>query len=409
MSRALVFIGAAVILLHVAASSAEETPLPSADAFAAWLDEFRTEARGRGVSETTLDRALSGLEPLERVIELDRRQPEFTQTFWSYLDKRVTPERIERGRELLGRHAGLLERVHRRYGVQPRFLVAFWGMESNYGEFTGEMPLVASLATLAFDRRRSRFFREQLIAALQLIDRGHIPVDAAGSWAGAMGQPQFIPTTYREHAADGDGDGRVDLWNSLADVFASASNFLAKSGWQGNRTWGREVSLPDGFDLELTGLDVEKKLAEWQRLGVRRFDGRDLPRVDITASLVLPAGHRGPAFLVYRNFRTTLVWNRSILYAIAVGHLADRLTGGGPLLTPPPADDSPLSREEVIEIQRHLGDAGFYRGDLDGIAGSGTRAAVKAFQRAESLPADGHVDSRLLDRLRRANGKDTQQ
>lgn len=388
----------AALLVAVQAQAQEEPARPD---FAAWLQGVKQEAIKRGVGAETAEKALANVTIVERVVELDRRQPEFTQTFWSYLNRRVTPERIKRGRELLAKHRGLFARIQSQYGVQPRFLVAFWGMESNFGDYTGKMPLVASIATLAYDRRRSRFFREQLIAALQIMDRGDIPFDAMGSWAGAMGQTQFIPTTYRDFAVDGDGDRRVDLWKSLPDVFASSSNYLSRSGWQGNRTWGREVRLPKNFDLDLAGLRRRKPLSEWQRLGVRRFDGRNLPKVQIDASVVLPAGHKGPAFLVYKNYRTILVWNRSILYAIAVGHLADRIAGMPTFRTRPPANDRPLSRDQVIEIQQYLIGAGYYQGGADGIAGSGTRAAIRAYQRAERLPADGHLDISLLDALRR--------
>lgn len=369
--------------------------------FALWATEFKAEAVNRGVRATTVERAFEGIALVERVIQLDRRQPEFTQTFWGYVDRRVTEKRIKRGAELLIQHRDLLARIHKKYGVQPRFLVAFWGMETNFGDYTGKMPVIASLATLAFDRRRARFFREQLIAALQLMDKGHIPMDAQGSWAGAMGQAQFIPTTYRRFAVDGDGDTRSNMWESLPDVFASASNYLSKSGWDGKRTWGREVSLPKNFDLELAGQHIRKPLSEWQRLGIRRFDGRSLPAVAIDASLILPAGRKGPAFLVYQNYRTILVWNRSVLYAIAVGHLADRIVGRSRFLTPRPVVDKPLRRNEILEIQRRLIDAGLYLGKADGIAGTGTRRAVKAFQRSARLPPDGHLDVSLLEALRR--------
>lgn len=374
--------------------------VPPTPEFTQWLVAFKQEAVRRGIRAETVEKAMEGVRLIERVIELDRRQPEFTQTFWGYLLRVVSPERIARGRELLARHGAILKRIQSKFGVQPRFLVAFWGMETNYGQYTGKMPVVGSLVTLAYDRRRSRFFREQLIAALQIMDRGDIPLDAVGSWAGAMGQAQFIPTTYRDNAVDGDGDGKSDMWNSLPDVFASASNYLSRAGWQPGRTWGREVQLPKGFDLSLSGLGTKKKLADWQAIGVRRMGGRDLPKVDIQASLLLPNGHKGPAFLVYKNFRTILVWNRSILYAMAVGHLADRLVGGGPFLTPVPPNERPLARDEVIEIQQLLALGGYYDGPVDGIAGSGTRRAARAFQQATSRPADGHLDTDLLAALR---------
>ncbi|MGF1640278.1 MAG: lytic murein transglycosylase [Rhodospirillales bacterium] len=373
--------------------------------FEAWVAGFRDEALARGIGPETFDRAFAGVQPIERVIELDRRQPEFVETFWGYLDKRVTPARIERGRVELARHRPLLEAIARRYGVQPRFLVALWGLESNFGDFTGTFPAVAAVATLAFDERRSVFFRQQLLALLQIVASDDVPVSAQSSWAGAMGQPQFIPTTYRDFAVDFDGNGRRDLWRDLGDVFASAANYLAASGWQDNRTWGREVRLPAGFDLSLSGLEIRKPLAEWQRLGVRDAGGRDLPAVDVNGSIVLPGGATGgPALMVYDNFRTIMTWNRSILYAVSVGHFADRLEGKGPFVTPRPARDVQLSRAEVIEIQSLLETLGLDPGVADGIVGPQTRSAIRTFQVQKRLPADGFPTIGLLERLRSAAG-----
>ena len=371
-----------------------------AEDFSSWLEDFRQEARTKGISEATLHAALDDLQPIPRVIELDRKQPEFTQTFWRYLDARVTEDRVERGRMLRELHTELLDSIAREYGVQPRFLVAFWGLETNFGDYLGSFPVIGSLATLAHDPRRSDFFRTELLAALSIIDEGHIPVnEMVGSWAGAMGQPQFMPSTFVRFAVDGDGDGRRDIWHSLPDVFASAANFLSKSGWQGDRNWGREVKLPPDFALELAGLEVEKSLVAWQVLGVRKINGDDLPRVNIKASVVLPAGHAGPAFLVYNNYRTTLQWNRSDLYAIAVGHLADRIAGKEALATARPVSEQRLSRNQVEKIQELLTAQGFDPGPIDGVVGSQTRQAIKEFQRMAKLPADGHPTPELLEEL----------
>lgn len=385
--------------ITAAAEPVVVTP-PSAEEFQAWLDGFKATAKGRGISQATLDNALSGTSFISRVIELDRRQPEFTMTFWQYIGKTISDKRIARGREMLKTHAKLLQRVEDKYGVPPRFLVAFWGLESNFGDYTGSFSLIGSLATLAFDARRSKFFTEQLLAALEVIDRGDIDPDVKSSWAGAMGNTQFIPTTYRAYAIDFDGDGRRDLWRSLPDVFASSANYLSQAGWRKEETWGREVRLPKSFDYGLNGLGKKLKLKEWQAMGVRRADGRDLPVADFDASLILPAGADGPAFLVYQNYRTILVWNRSILYALAVGHLADRLIGAPPLVAKKPSNDKALSRSDMKDIQRLLGQKGFDAGTPDGIAGSMTRGAIKAYQQSKGLPADGHPDSRLLDDLR---------
>ena len=390
--------------IRPASASVEPVTPPSAAEFQAWLDSFKTTAAARGISAATLDRALADASYITRVIELDRRQPEFTMTFWQYYEKTISDKRIARGRELLKTHAALLNKVEAQYGVPPRFLVAFWGLESNFGDYTGTFPLIGSLATLAFDPRRSKFFSEQLMAALEIIDRGDIPADVKASWAGAMGNTQFIPSTYRAYAIDFDGDGRRDLWRSLPDVFASSAHFLSKSGWRPDETWGREVRLPKGFDFALSGLDKNLKLKEWQAKGVRRADGRDLPAVDIDAALVLPVGADGPAFLVYGNYKTILVWNRSILYALAVGHLADRLVGKGPLVAKKPSNDKALSRSDMREIQRLLAEKGFDAGGQDGIAGAKTRRAIKGYQAREGLAPDGYPDSRLLDHLRGNGG-----
>jgi membrane-bound lytic murein transglycosylase B len=368
-------------------------------AFQEWLYSFRLEAKNQGIQQRTLDATLAGLSLNPRIIELDRRQPEFTQTFWRYLSRRVSPDRIRRGRELLQKHGALLKRIEKRYGVPPRFLVSFWGLESNFGDYTGKMSVIRSIATLAYNPRRRRFFTGELISALRIIERGDMAPTVKGSWAGAMGQTQFMPSTYLRYAVDGDGDGRRDLWGSLADIFSSSSNFLAKVGWKREQTWGREVRLPAGFKFELSGLKNRRPLSEWQTLGIRRTDGRNLPTIDVKAALVLPAGYKGPAFLVYRNFRTIMIWNRSIYYAIAVGRLADRIIGMGALTAKPPADDVPLSRAQVKTMQQRLTALGLDVGVADGVVGSKTRQAIKSFQRLAKMPPDGYPTLGLIEAL----------
>ncbi len=373
--------------------------------FDAWLDGLRREALAAGISSQTLDAALTGLTPVERVIELDRRQPEFTQTFWTYLANVITEERVAQGRAQLARHDKLLRRVYAEYGVPPRYLIAFWGLESAFGRYTGKLPVVASLATLAHDRRRSAFFRAQLLDTLKIIDAGYIPLEKMkGSWAGAMGQLQFMPTTFLNYAVDADGDGRRDLWASYPDIFASAANYLSQIGWRSRETWGREVRLPENFDFDLAHMEVRKTVSAWRALGVRRADGSRLPRSKVEGSIILPAGHRGPAFLVYQNFRKILIWNRSTLYALAVGYLADRLEGRGELVAQPPPGERPLKRAEVIELQTLLTTLGYNPGTPDGIAGTRTRAAIRAYQKRASLPADGHPSAELLKALRQKSG-----
>lgn len=367
--------------------------------FPTWLGQFKEQAARSGISKKTLDSTLEGLEPNKRVLELDRRQPEFSLTFWKYLNNSISEKRIKRGRDLLKKHAALFNKVHAKYGVQPRFLVAFWGLETNFGDYTGSFPLIQSLATLSHDERRSEFFTKQLMSALQIMDRGDIPYDVKASWAGAMGYCQFMPTTYQAYAVDGDGDGQRNMWKNLPDVFYSAANFLSESGWQPGETWGREVKLPQGFDLDQTGLGGKKDLSEWARLGVVNIDGKSLPQADIKGSILLPAGYKGPAFVVYENFRTILDWNRSNFYAIAVGHLADRLVWKGPLQTPQ-RKEIPLSRAQTIQIQDRLNALGYDVGKPDGIAGSRTRKAIKAFQKTKGLPADGYPNVELLGLLK---------
>ena len=369
--------------------------------FEQWLSEFRSEAQSRGISNATLDQALGNLQIRERVLELDRSQPEFVQTFTRYTNLRISAEQIARGQGLLQQHRELLSQVQRRYGVQPQYLVSFWALESNYGNATGGFSVVEALATLAFDPRRAAFFRQELFTALEIIDAGHITAARmTGSWAGAMGQLQFMPSTFASYAVDGDGDGHIDIWNSLPDVFYSAANFLSSSGWRGDERWGREVLLPANFDFSLSGTEVRKSVNDWRALGIRQVDGSPLPVADLPGSIVIPAGVEGPAFLTYNNFRTTMVWNRSIFYALAVGHLADRLTGGAPIQHMP-RDEQVLSRSDVLELQEILRAGGYYTGAVDGILGSGTRNAIREYQQQAGKPMDGYASFALLESLRK--------
>ena len=363
------------------------------------IERLESQAIEAGVSSETASTVLASAEYLERVIELDRQQPEFTTTFADYLNRRVNEQRVSMGRELLQEHRELLERVTRETGVPAPYLVAFWGLETNFGSYFGKMPVPSSLATLACDPRRSKFFTEQLIAALQIIDEGSIkPEQMEGSWAGAMGHVQFMPTVFLRHAVDGDGDGKRDLWNSLPDAMMSAGNFLDDLGWNGDYRWGREVLLPDNFDYELAdGRRLE--LNEWRQLGVTDAFGNALAKEPIKASLVVPSGHRGPAFLAYHNFGVIMGWNRSEFYAIAVGHLADRIAGAGTLQNPPPEDLPALSRDNILAIQEALNEEGFDTGEPDGIMGPNTRSAIRNYQADNGLVADGYPGEAVLDSL----------
>ena len=323
MRRSLTFAAALAAGLLAAQLSAGAQ---STESFAAWLAELRAEALANGVRAATLHIALSDIAPIPRIIELDRDQPEFTLTFREYLERVVPQARIDRARARLEDNRALLNGAANEYRVQARFIVALWGIESDFGRLTGGFPVIDALATLAFDGRRSAYFRTELLHALAILDAGHItPERMTGSWAGAMGQGQFMPSTFVNFAVDADGDGRRDIWDTQADVFASMANYLARLDWRDDQTWGREVRLPPGFDVALAGGKTIKRLGAWQALGVRRADGADLPTRQLRAGIVLPDGEGGPAFAVYDNFRALLHWNRSTYFALAVGHLADRI------------------------------------------------------------------------------------
>lgn len=369
--------------------------------FADWLAELRTEALARGISADTLDSVLPTIEePLPRVLELDRSQPEFVQTFSAYMRNRMSDARIARGQTLLDEHRELFARIEREYGVQAHYLVSFWALESNFGDYTGGFSVVNALATLAYDPRRSKMFREELLTALNIIDQGHIDAERmTGSWAGAMGQCQFMPSTFATYGVDGDGDGRIDIWNSLPDIFASAANFLSRSGWKVDERWGREVILPEDFDFTQSGTGVSKTVSEWNALGLRRADGSPLGNAGLQASVVLPAGAAGPVFLTYNNYRTTMRWNRSTFYAISVGHLADRFTGGDAILHMG-EEEQALRRNEIIEMQEILNGLGFEAGTPDGIPGAMTREAIRRFQSTQGEATDGYASYALLTTLR---------
>ncbi len=294
-----------------------------------WLEALRADALKRGIGTDTLDDALRHIKPIPRVIELDRRQPEGRMTFAEYVKLVVPPSRVQRGRHLLETHKTLLTDVSAKYGVPASVIVALWGVESDYGHRTGGFPVIGALATLAYDGRRGAYFRRELLNALQILSEGHIsPAKMTGSWAGAMGQSQFMPSSFLSRAVDHDGDGRRDIWTTHADVFASAANYLKRAGWRKGQLWGRRVTLPPDFDPGLIDLKVTKPLATWQALGVRNARGQALPKVSFVASIVAPDGPGGPAYLVYHNFRVLLNWNRSTYFGTAVGLLSDQL--GGP-------------------------------------------------------------------------------
>lgn len=372
----------------------------STQSFAQWREGFRTQALTAGIRADIFDAAFAGIEPDESVVTADRSQPEFTRPIWQYLESAVSPARVRNGQDRLLQNAEALQRIDSTYGVDREAVMAIWGMESNFGQQMGSKNVIRSLATLAYEGRRPDFGRDQLIAALQILQHGDVPAgNMIGSWAGAMGQTQFIPTTYNRYAVDFDGDGRRDIWGSSSDALASTANYLHASGWQRGQPWGFEVSLPQGFDYAEADIGIRKPIAEWQRLGVRPVNANQ-PIAATNASLLLPAGHRGPAFLITDNFRAILKYNNSTSYALAVGLLADSFKGGGQLAGQWPADETPLSRSERIELQQKLMDRGFNPGSVDGIIGANTRQALRSFQKTISWPADGYPTQALLVQLR---------
>ena len=295
-------------------------------AFDRWVNELKTEAQGRGISPSLLDEAFQDVKPLPRVLELDRKQPESTMTFVQYQQRVISQTRIRRGREMLDRHHDLLKEVGDHYGVPPRIIVALWGIETSYGRNTGGFNVIEALATLAYDGRRSQYFRSELLNALQILQDGHASISTMkGSWAGAMGQSQFMPSSFLKLAVDFDGDGRKDIWTTPADVFASAANYLSQAGWRPRENWGRLVTLPEGFDTGKTGLKIVEPITTWQHMGVRRPGGRHLPIASMKGSIILPNHTLSPAFLVYHNFRVIMKWNRSIYFATSVGLLANAI------------------------------------------------------------------------------------
>jgi len=370
----------------------------NSQSFEDFLNQVRKTATEQGVSKATIDKAFFGLTPNLDILKSDSAQAEFNQNFWHYVNKRVSQVRLNNGNDTLKQNASLLNKTSQKYGVPAYVLVAFLGLESNYGNYMGNENLVRSLATLAYDPRRSGFFTKELIALLKLIDKNTIPLDAKGSWAGAMGAVQFMPTNVIAYGVDANNDGKVNLWNDKEDIYASAANFLNKLGWEKGEKWGREASIPKNFDYRLTGLETKRTVNEWAALGVLRGNGSRLPKSNFKASLIVPMGHRGPAFLVYRNFDTILGWNRSILYALSVAYLSDRLNGNGKL-TAKSIDEPLLSKEDVLQIQNTLNLLGYDTGTPDGMTGPKTRRATRMFQSDIGLVADGYVGYELFQQL----------
>lgn len=384
-------------------------PLMQPDAILASVANFRNCVEGmwpaaaaRGISRQSFDRYASGLEPDVKIMDFVDAQPEFTKAFWDYIDILVTEERIAKGREMLSAHAAAFQRMEQAYGVDRHIVTAIWGIETKFGAVTGERPVIRSVATLACVGRRQAYFKDEFLAALEILHRGDIaPERLKGSWAGAFGLTQFMPTAFKRYAVDFDGDGRRDVATSVPDVIASTANHLKKVGWHSGQTWGYEVVVPQGFNFMLADPSRKLTMNEWTRHGITRPSREAFPRPNDRAYLFLPAGSRGPAFLMLDNFHAIMKYNPAEAYALAIGHLADRLRGGGAIVQAWPREERVLTRAERLEFQQHLNRHGFDIGQPNGRFGIKTRAAVRDFQARNGLIPDGFATASVLDRLRR--------
>jgi membrane-bound lytic murein transglycosylase B len=369
--------------------------------FQRWITAFKIRAQTQGIGAATLRAAFNGVTYDASVIKRDRNQSEFTKTIWDYLDSAASESRVRNGTKALDAHRNTLERIEKHFGVDKEIVVAVWGLESSYGSFRGDMDIIRSLATLAYDGRRGAFFEEQLIAALKIIEAGDVdPRTMTGSWAGAMGHTQFIPTSYLEYAVDFTGDGKRDIWSDTpTDALASTAAYLKAFGWVTGQPWGIEVVLPRGFDFTLANRKIQKSPREWANLGVRATDGRPIKDHGV-ASILLPAGGTGAAFMIFKNFSVLERYNTADAYVIGVGHLSDRLKGGDKIKGSWPRGDRALTFTERKELQERLTRAGFSTEGIDGRIGPKTIAAVRAYQSAKGLMPDGYASLSLLEKLR---------
>ena len=368
--------------------------------FDAFLAEARKSALDQGITAETFDAATAGIAPLPSVAAMNANQPEFAKPVWSYLDQAVSARRIADAKVMLMRYGDVLARIEASSGVPKEILVAIWGMESDFGADSGGFNLFAALATLAYDGPRADYAKSEFFAALKLYQEQHYPLsEMISSWAGAFGQTQFTPTTFFKYAADGDGDGKIDLWTSAPDALASAARLLAEQGWKKGESWGYEVKLPANFPYDQADIDTQRTVAEWRAMGIKTANGSLLPQSGDSAGIYLPAGARGPAFLVLSNFSVILKYNNAASYALAVGLLADRMAGSAPVKHSWPRDERPLSRTERLQFQADLAKLGFDPGTQDGVMGRKSRAALRQYQKAKGLLPDGFATASLLQML----------
>ena len=372
-------------------------PPPPPTAFEQFIAQMHTQARAGGISEDTFRAATTGIAPLPAIAGMNDNQPEFSRPVWAYLDGAVSARRIKDGQAMLARYRETLAGIEQQSGVPREILVAIWGMESDFGRDAGSFNLFAALATLGYQGPRADFAKPEFQAALQIMQEQHYTAaQMKSSWAGAFGQTQFTPTTFLKYAADGDHDGRIDLWASPADALASAANLLSRQGWKANEAWGFEVKLPKDFAYEDADIDATRPVNEWRRRGVHTITGAALPPYAGAASIYLPAGARGPAFLLLPNFSVILKYNNAASYALAVAELGERIMGRTGVKAGWPRQEKPLSRDERVAFQQALAGAGFDPGQPDGVLGRQTRAATRAYQRKYGLVADGYPTADLL-------------
>ena len=374
--------------------------------FERWIKGFRSRALSSGIQASVFDRAFRGVRYNTDVIQRDRNQSEFTKTIWEYLESAASETRVRNGKDALQKHRRTLEAIERRYGVDKEVVTAIWGLESAYGTYRGNTPIIEALATLAYDGRRGKFFESQLVAALKILQNGDVSANRmTGSWAGAMGHTQFIPTSYQAFAVDFTGDGKRDIWSDdPTDALASTAAYLAKSGWKQGKPWGVEVRLPKGFNYALANRKIQKSPAQWAALGVTDMNGRAVPNGHGNGSILLPAGGNGAAFMIFSNFSAIEKYNTADAYVIGVGHLSDRIKGGPPIKGKWPHGDRALTFKERKELQRRLTRAGFDTQKIDGKIGPLTINAVRAFQEAKGLTPDGYASLALLNQLRKTGG-----
>jgi membrane-bound lytic murein transglycosylase B len=393
----------------VAAAALPPAPLPPLPpmggdaAFQAFIRDFETTAVAAGITPETYNRAMAGVTPIPAIQQVIDNQPEFAKQIWSYLDAAVSARRVANAKIMLTRYADALAKIENRTGVPKEILVAIWGMETDYGTGMGDYNLFASLATQAYTGPRQQYARRELLAALKLMQQQNYPLsEMVSSWAGAFGQTQFMPSTFFRYATDGDGDGKIDLWTSSADALASTAALLANEGWQTGKPWGYEVKLPTGFDYSQADLDGIKPLSSWAAMGVQTASGAVLPAGDDPASLYLPAGAHGPAFVLFTNFRVIMKYNNAASYALAVSMLADRMAGAEPFVAKWPREERALSRAERAQFQNDLKTLGYDPGDTDGVLGRKTRAALQLYQKSKGVAADGFPTAALLAALHNA-------